>query len=145
MAWPEYDLEIQEIEPDSVHTGHTNWCVEVRQHGKAYRARNWRLTDDVIGVIEVALNHRLAAMWQRGHPQPTYMRSLDTSTEDVGKKFYMGSHHLSFARFREKWVFVLGAGCLPADDLRFVTFRGAFYYSPKGISGHSELTWAWQV
>ncbi|MDX2176443.1 MAG: hypothetical protein SF028_08225 [Candidatus Sumerlaeia bacterium] len=113
---PEFDLSLREV-PGG---------VQVTQHGRTYLARRWRLTPQVLGVVESALSHGLTALWQQGHP----------GGDD--------SHHISFAFDHRpaSWVFVIGGEARP-PALRCVTFNKRLkeYFKVNGLG----YLWQWET
>jgi hypothetical protein len=105
---PEYDLNFEEV-PEG---------VRVTQHGSTYIARKWRLTPEVLKVIDSALSHGLTALWQHGHPK--------------GET----SHHLSFSfdHSPASWVLAIGAPSGP-PKLRCVTMNKKYkeYFKASGL------------
>jgi len=91
-------------------------AVIIEQSGRRYRASKWRLTDDVLAVIDSAMRNGLLATWIPGHPRDDYF-------ED-GRKFNAGIHHITFARRHtdKRWVFVLG-GTNGPPEITSVTFN----------------------
>jgi hypothetical protein len=91
-------------------------AILVAQGQKEYLARKWQLTDQVIGIVHLALAKGLTCLWQQGHPGGG------------------SSHHISFS-FSHKpasWVFCIGDGA-GAPLVRKVTLskkvRGLFEQS----------------
>ena len=96
--------------------------VRVTQAGRSYLARRWRLTPEVLKVIEAALARGLTCLWQHGHPG--------------GDE----SHHISFSfsHSPSSWVFVIGGEAKP-PGLRCVTFNKRL----KEYFHHAGLGWMW--
>ena len=106
LAFPEHNLVLEDREGG----------ILIAQGQKEYLARKWQLTDQVIGIVHLALAKGLTCLWQEGHP------GGDTS------------HHISFS-FSHKpasWVFCIGDGA-GAPMVRKVTLskkvRGLFEQS----------------
>jgi hypothetical protein len=96
--------------------------IEVSQSGRTYRARKWRLTNELETVIQTAVRYGFTAFWVEGHPSAAYLQG--------GTHFDIGSHHITFARSHNKcWVFVVDGSSRPPVP-RDVTFnkklRGRF-------------------
>lgn len=100
--------------------------TRVSQGGRTYLARKWKLTPEVVGVVETALEFGLSCVWQDGHPG--------------GDE----SHHISFSFSREKasWVFVIGAEAGP-PALKKVTFHKRLkeYFKSAGLG----WMWNWET
>ncbi|PVE25787.1 hypothetical protein DC522_03165 [Microvirga sp. KLBC 81] len=81
----------------------------VSQHGRSYLAREWRLTSEVLEVLQTALEFGLTHLWQEGHPSKSE------------------SHHISFSfsHAPQTWVFVIGKEAKP-PNVRWVTFHQKF-------------------
>jgi hypothetical protein len=84
VTFPEYDLTLSDHEGG----------IHVRQHGRVYQARSWKLTPDMVRVVTVGIDAGLHRLWQEGHPRAR------------------SSHHISFSRSHERasWVFCAGDG-----------------------------------
>lgn len=90
-------------------------AILVTQNERQYRARDWRLTQEVVDVVDAAFSRGLTANWVVGHPKDKYCND--------GTEFIRGSHHITFARnHNEGWIFVLGEESKP-PNFRFVTFN----------------------
>ena len=78
--------------------------IQISQRKKSYIARKWRLTDQVVGIVDAAINAGLTCLWQEGHP------GGETS------------HHISFSFSHSKasWIFVLGGEARP-PEVRSIT------------------------
>ncbi|MBI5376409.1 MAG: DUF91 domain-containing protein [Candidatus Schekmanbacteria bacterium] len=75
--WEKYDLTIEQVDRGLL----------ISQGGDAYVAKEWRLTQQVIKIIEIALQNGLVSLIQNGHPQPS-------KREPMGD----GAEYLSFGR-----------------------------------------------
>lgn len=103
--WPESDLRICDVGDG----------ILIAQRGRRYKARAWRLTDELVEFVDLAVHYGFDANWVDGHPSVAYM--------DGGKKFDIGSHHITFARSTDRrWAFVLGAEAKP-PRITAVTFN----------------------
>ena len=90
-------------------------AIEITQRGNTYRARKWQLTDELVEVIQTAVQFGYSALWVDGHPSRPYLRG--------GPQFLKGSHHITFARSHgERWVFVVDGAANPPVP-RDVTFN----------------------
>lgn len=90
-------------------------ALEITQNGCTYRARKWRLTPELIEVIDTAIEFGFSAFWVKGHPSSPY--------KNGGFRFLQGSHHITFARAHgERWVFVVDGSASPPVP-RDVTFN----------------------
>ena len=95
-------------------------AILVEQDGRRYKARKWRLTDELIAVVDTAVRHGLTANWVEGHPSQPYLEG--------GDHFEVGSHHITFARrHHEGWVFVLSAQAKP-PSIEAVGFSRKYWY-----------------
>jgi len=113
-CWPEFDLVIRQL-PNG---------LEIRQGERAYIARDWRLTGEVVAVIETALAHGLTCLIRNEHPRENM---LLPSTK--------GADYIGFSRKRnERWVFVLDYySCLnrKKGTPRTLPFQLTFYITFK--------------
>lgn len=81
-------------------------AIEIIQNGKKYRARDWRLTPEVVEIIHIALSHGLIALWTQGCPQNRYFEG--------DYLFGKGSHHLSFSRSHSSpWIIAVDGNATP--------------------------------
>lgn len=113
LSFPKHDLVLTERENG----------IYVEQHGKGYLARMWQLTDQVVGIVEIAIANDLAFLWQEGHP------GGETS------------HHISFSfsHDRASWVFCIGDGA-GAPDVKKITLSKKI----RGIIQNSEIKSFWE-
>lgn len=104
--WPEYSLALIEVDGG----------LQVRQADDAYLARDWRLTDSVLHVIEVAQRYGLVCMIQNRHPQAS-------KREPFGD----GAIYLSFSRSaHEYWVLGLNDNAGSTSSSRSDVIRVLF-------------------
>lgn len=88
-------------------------ALQITQDGRTYLARNWKLTDELVDVIEIALSHGLTALWRKNHPRDAFC--------DHGSRFEVGSHHIGFSRnHNESWVFVADRSSTPPFPRRII-------------------------
>lgn len=113
---PEYDLKLEEVANG----------VQVTQHWRTYLARKWRLSSEVIKVVENALLHGVTAFWQHGHPSKSE------------------SHHISFSFDHRpaSWLFAIGSPSCP-PSLRCITFNKHLkeYFKANGLGYY----WQWET
>ena len=110
--WKTVDILLEEI----------NGLLYVNQRGKKYIARNWKLTDELCGIVHLAVSKGLGCVWRergkkspQGHPKESYFEG--------GEYFEKGSHHIGFSRTpQERWVFVVGDEAGP-PEIKKITFE----------------------
>lgn len=98
-------------------------ALTVRQDGRCYLALRWKMTEELVAVVQTALHFGLSKLWQAGHPR--------------GRQ----SSHISFSRTHEpaSWVFSLGLEARP-PRLQKITFNKRFL----PIFEASDLEWTRQ-
>ena len=112
LHFEQWDLTLEE---------QPNRQVRVTQKGRAYLARDWALSEEVVRVIKLALSQGLGCMIQDGHPE-RHRLLFDQGEELNGK----GTVYLSFSRTPEEWVFVLDDKSMQKGQLRRVAFKNKF-------------------
>jgi hypothetical protein len=95
----------------------------ISQRGKAYLARRWRLTDQVVKIVESAIESGLTCLWQSGHPKGG------------------SSHHISFSftHAPASWIFVLGGEARP-PEVRQITLNKKL----KDLLEKSDIHYFWE-
>jgi hypothetical protein len=111
------DLHIQEIDAGLL----------ISQAGRSYIARRWRLTKDVVNVIEMAIKSGLVNLIQNGHPQESKLLPNGD-----------GADYITFSDDpNHRWVFVLDMDSAPSQSkLQKVKFNKKYkhYLRDQGIS-----------
>jgi hypothetical protein len=97
--------------------------LTVSQDGRSYLALRWKMTEEVVAVVQTAIRFGLSKLWQDGHPK--------------GRQ----SSHISFSCTHEpaSWVFALGLEACP-PRLQKITFNKRFL----PIFEASHLEWSSQ-
>jgi hypothetical protein len=103
--WPEHKLRLTE-------------CVgglQVQQDRAAYIARSWRLCDDLVKLVDVALDFGFTCVIRHNHPKPN-------------NRDERGVHYIGFSRSAsERWAFVIDQYSCPGarqrDRINAVTFE----------------------
>jgi hypothetical protein len=94
--------------------------LHIYQNGQEYKARSWRLTPDLVNVIDTAIRYGLVANWTNGVPQKSYRRG--------GKDFEKGSHSIPFARRHdESWIMCLDGWAGP-PNIRDIVFKDRYWH-----------------
>src|SRR5713101_5516084 len=96
QCWPDHKLKLTEC----AHGLH------VQQDGKAYVARAWTLCDEVVKIVDEALDCGFTCLIRHSHPKP--------SNRDE-----RGVQYIGFSRSAaERWVFVIDQYSCPATRQR---------------------------
>jgi hypothetical protein len=108
MTWPENDLRLFQ-HPEG---------LMVSQGGDSYLARKWRLSTDLVCLVDAALDVGFACAIRHNHPRPH-------------NRLPKGVEYLGFSRVpSERWVFVVDQfSCLgrgPRERILKVTFEQAY-------------------
>lgn len=113
LSFPQHDLVLED------HQG----GLWVEQGKKKYLARRWQLTNQVIGIIQLALAKDLRCLWQEGHP---------------GKET---SHHISFSFSHEpaSWVFCIGVEAGPPKVKKITISKKV-----RGILTRNDINPFWE-
>lgn len=91
----QHDITIQDCEGG----------VAIRQDGRCYIARRWKLSDELECVVRTALQFGLTKLWQCGNPKGRESSRISFSTSHAANS----------------WVFALGLEARP-PQLRRITF-----------------------
>ncbi len=108
MKWHEFNkLELQE----------TCDGILVSQDGASYVARNWRLTEKVVEVVQWALNSGLYWLIQNGHPKESHRYPHGN-----------GGNYISFSPLQDNlWVFAIDeqspSNSIDRTDVRRAVFQ----------------------
>ena len=126
--WPDANLTLTE----------TANGILVQQDGRVYRSGKWKLTEQIIEIVDTAIEYGLTAQWQNGHPSDAFFEG--------GSKFDKGIHHISFApSHAHKWVFVMGHEGVrkPWNDqfLEKLTFNKKY----RNFVAQSDVSWEWEI
>lgn len=110
-------------EPSGILLAEECGALTVSQNGRSYLALRWKMTEELVAVVQTALHFGLSKLWQTGHPR--------------GRQ----SSHISFSRTHESasWVFSLGLEAQP-PRLQKITFNKRFL----PIFEASDLEWTRQ-
>lgn len=125
VTFPSIDLQIEAEERG----------LKIQQCGEAYLAKNWRLTNEVIGIVETAVKFGLTSALQQRHPQ-------------AAKRYETGEtvEYISFSLSpTDYWVFAVDDQCSPSWKVRDECYRVIFkraYRAPLRAAGiATEVEW----
>ena len=105
MEWSTDDILLEEIDGS----------LYVTQGDRKYKARDWKLSDHLVDIINLAVSYGIGCVWRKNHPQKRYFKG--------GGYFEEGSHHIGFSRSSgERWVFLIGGEAGP-PEIRKITFE----------------------
>jgi hypothetical protein len=105
QCWPEHKLKLTECDRG----------LQVEQDGASYIARSWKLCDDVVKLVDVALDCGFTCVIRHNHPKPN-------------NRDERGVQYIGFSRSAsERWAFVIDQYSCPGvrqrDRINTVTFE----------------------